>query len=177
MKAIEKKIMTIMDDIEYGFLDKNNQNIINIDSKKWDEEFYDFYYLLSPEELLIKKCGVCWDQVELERKLFNDENIDVITYFICTYDIDNNNLPSHTFLTYQNNDKHYWFEHSWGIYQGIHEYNSKKEMLLDIKNKFIENNPTNTPAPTYIFEYLKPEYHLTCNEFYAYCENGKKVTI
>lgn len=177
MKNVEEKIMSIMNDIEYGFLDENYQNIINVDSKKWDEEFYKFYYLLSPEELLNKKCGVCWDQVELERKLFNDENIDVITYFICTYDMDNNNLPSHTFLTYSNDDKYYWFEHSWGIYKGIHEYNSEKEMLFDVKEKFILNNSTINQAPTYIFEYTKPKYHITCNEFYKYCENEKKVDI
>ena len=30
---------------------------------------------MSPEELLIKKVGVCWDQVELERKLFEDNDV------------------------------------------------------------------------------------------------------
>ena len=30
---------------------------------------------MSPEELLNKKIGVCWDQVELERKLFEENNI------------------------------------------------------------------------------------------------------
>lgn len=121
---IEEKIMQIMDDIEYGFLDECGNNIIDYDPKKWDEEFYEFYYLLSPEELLDKKCGVCWDQVELERKIFEENHICVQTYFICTYDGDN--LPSHTFLTYEKDNSFYWFEHSWGIYKGIHKYNTKK---------------------------------------------------
>ena len=55
---------------------------------------------MSPEEVLEKQCGTCFDLVELERKLFNDLNIAVKTYFICTYNsIDN--LPSHAFLTYK----------------------------------------------------------------------------
>ena len=62
------KIMDKLNSIEYGFKDKNGNNLIN--SERWDKEFYKFYFLLSPEELLSSKCGVCWDQVELERKLF-----------------------------------------------------------------------------------------------------------
>ena len=39
MKKIEN-IMNIMNTIEYGFKDENNNNIINYNPKKWDEEFY-----------------------------------------------------------------------------------------------------------------------------------------
>lgn len=93
---IESKIMETMNSIEYGFLDENGKNIIENDPQKWDNEFYDFYYLLSPNELLEQKCGVCWDQVELERFLFEKENWKVKTFFICTYE--NDGLPSHTFF-------------------------------------------------------------------------------
>ena len=54
------RILEIMDElrnIEYGFKDKNGANLIN--SESWDKNFYNFYYLLSPEELLHSKCGVC----------------------------------------------------------------------------------------------------------------------
>ena len=131
---IEQDLMEIMDTIEYGFLDEFGNNIV-YNTKKWDDEFYDFYYLLSPDELLKKKCGVCWDQVELERKLFEEKGFKVKTYFICTYDGDN--LPSHTFLTYEKDNSFYWFEHSWNIYKGIHKYASEKELLKDVKDKFI----------------------------------------
>ena len=58
MDIIENKVMDIMEDIEYGFLDEFGNNIINVDYDKWENEFYNFYYLLSPDELLEKKCGV-----------------------------------------------------------------------------------------------------------------------
>lgn len=40
-----------MDSIEYGFKDENGENIINANPQKWDDEFYKFYYLQTPDEL------------------------------------------------------------------------------------------------------------------------------
>ena len=176
MDIIENKVMDIMEDIEYGFLDEFGNNIINVDYDKWENEFYNFYYLLSPDELLEKKCGVCWDQVELERKLFNDNDIDVKTYFIFSH-ISDENLPSHTFLVYKNKDFYYWFEHSWGIYKGIHKYDSLNNLLLDVKSKFLKENNVPETAKTYVYEYSKPKKHLSCLEFYKYCESQKFVEI
>lgn len=168
------EIMNLMNSIEYGFKDKNGKNIINTDSQKWDNEFDKFYYLQTPDELLKSKCGVCWDQVELERKLFEDNNIKIKTYFI--YIVENDMLPSHTFLTYENNNKYYWFEHSWGTYKGIHEYGNKLELLLDVKKKFInEHNYVSENSFLYIYEYQKPKEHITCNEFYKYIETQKLI--
>lgn len=167
-------IMRIMNSIEYGFKDENGKNIFNANPKKWNDEFYKFYYLQTPEELLKSKCGVCWDQVELERKLFQENNIQVKTYFI--YIVDNDTLPSHTFLTYENNHKHYWFEHSWEPHQGIHEYESELELLLDVKEVFKnENKDVSENSSLYIYEYQKPVKHITCNEFYKYMETQKLI--
>lgn len=74
LKKVDK-IMNLMDLIEYGLKDEDGKNIINNNSQKWDEEFDNFYYLQTPEELLQSKCGVCWDLVELERKLFLENGI------------------------------------------------------------------------------------------------------
>lgn len=170
------KIMNILNTIEYGFKDENGNNIININPQKWDNEFYQFYYLQTPEELLKSKCGVCWDQVELERKLFQEHNIKFKTYFI--YIIDNDMLPSHTFLTYEFNNKHYWFEHSWGVYKGVHEYNSEIELLLDVKKIFLkEHNYVNKKSPIYIYEYNPPKKHISCVGFYEYIKTQKIINI
>lgn len=174
------RILEIMDElrnIEYGFKDKNGANLIN--SESWDKNFYNFYYLLSPEELLHSKCGVCWDQVELERKLFNDANINCDTYFI--YIDDNENLPSHTFLIFQLNDKYYWFEHSWYDMKGIHEYNNIKALLNDVNNKFIDSRKneinSNLNYETFIYKYNKPKYHISCDEFYSYIKTQERINI
>lgn len=165
-----------MSKIEYGFKDEQGNNIIDINPKKWDEEFSEFYYLLTPEELLERKCGVCWDQIELERKLFEDENIKVETYFIFLAYQDM--LPSHTFLIYQDDSKYYWFEHSWNKYKGIHEYNNKSALLLDVVNNFKEDHPeVSKDAQLYLYEYNKPKNHITCNEFYQYVETQKQIEL
>lgn len=169
-----KSIMKIMDSIEYGFKDKVGQNIIHTNPKKWEEEFDKFYYLQTKEELLESKCGVCWDQVELQRELFQENKIKCKTYFI--YIVDNDMLPSHTFLTYKLYNKYYWFEHSWGKYKGIHEYESELALLLDVKEIFKkEHNYVSVNYFLYIYEYQKPPKHITCDEFYQYIEIQKLI--
>lgn len=179
VKMMEQKIndiMNVMNFIEYGFKDENGDNIINTSPRKWDDEFSKFYYLQTPEELLKSKCGVCWDQVELERKLFLDNDISCTTYFI--YTTDGDMLPSHTFLTFESNNKYYWFEHSWFKYKGIHEYSNKLELLLDVKDKFIKDNDyISKDAFTFVYEYEKPKEHISCTEFYKYIETQKLIKL
>lgn len=173
MKDKVNKIVSIMNQIEYGFKDSSGQNIIN-DLSKWDNEFNKFYYLQTPDELLVSKCGVCWDQVELERKLFSDNNINFKTYFI--YIIDNDMLPSHTFLVYNDDKKYYWFEHSWGEYRGIHEYNSIKNLFDDVICKFKNSHKeVSDNSKAFLYEYEKPKYHIGCDEFYKYIETQKLI--
>ena len=155
MLKVVNSIMKIMNTIEYGYLDDDKNNIV-YSTEKWDNEFYKFYRLLTPDELLKNKCGVCWDQVELERKLFNENNIKIRTYFI--YINDGENLPSHTFLTFENNNHHYWFEHSWNNYKGIHEYETEPEFLNNIKELFLkEHNYVSDNSKLYIYEYNSPK--------------------
>ena len=165
-----------MNQIEYGFKDEQGNNIIDTNPTKWDNEFPEFYYLLTPEELLERKCGVCWDQVELERKLFEEKNIKVETYFVFIADQDR--LPSHTFLIYEDDGKYYWFEHSWNLYIGIHEYENKSSLLLDVIDHFKKSHPeVNQNAPLYLYEYKKPKEHITCDEFYQYIETQKRIEL
>lgn len=174
MQKTLAKIMDVMDEIEYGFKDKDGKNILTLDPKRWDEEFDDFYYLQTPEELLNTKCGVCWEQVELERFLFQKSGIDTKTYFI--YIVEDDMLPSHTFLTFEQDGKFCWFEHSWATHKGIHEYESIRELLQDVKEKFKESHKeVSENSPLYIYEYQKPTEHITCNEFYKYIETQKLV--
>lgn len=169
-------IMRTMNTIEYGFQDKEGFNIMN-DSKKWDEEFNKFYFLLSPEELLQRRCGVCWDQVELERELFEKKNISVETYFIY---IDNKKeLPSHTFLVFEVLGNYYWFEHAWQDYLGIHEYQSLNDLLCDVKKKFINSYDVVSDyfGSVFLYKYKRPKFHITCNQFYDYLKTQKLIKI
>lgn len=44
--------MNIMEDKEYTFPDKNGNNLIISNLQKYEQDFYKFYYLLTPTELL-----------------------------------------------------------------------------------------------------------------------------
>ena len=165
-------IMLLMEEIEYGYKDVNNKYHNSVDNN-----FSDDYRLESPDEIKESKLGICWDQVEYERYLFDKQNIKNNTYFIVHYD--NDKCPTHTFLIYEDNNKYYWFEHSWEKFRGIHEYNSEEEALKDIKEKFIKyelnNNYINNNL--YIYKYDKPEYGLSVIEFYKHCEKGENIII
>lgn len=166
----EFEIMALMKDIEYGWVDKNNKKYEFV-----DKDFSCNYILQSPSEVKKNKVGVCWDQVELERYYFKGNDWNIKTYFLVHYD--GNKCPTHTFLTFEKNNKYYWFEHSWEIFRGIHEYNSLKEMLLDIKDKFImkELNGKCVLENLVLHEYKKPKYHISVQEFYDHCDNGTYI--
>jgi len=96
-------------------------NILNTTSKIKYDNFTDEekYIVKTPVEILSKQKGVCYDIVELERKLFNDNNYKFKTYFAYSA-LPINDNPTHTFLIFEENKKYYWFESSWNRYRGIH---------------------------------------------------------
>lgn len=162
-------INKIMNGIQYGFINDG----VNLYENKWEDSFPKYYRLQSPAELLLTKYGVCYDQVELERYLFNKNNIDVETYFIISYD--NKQYPTHTFLTYEQNNKFYWYEHSWELYRGLHEYSSMNDLLKDVFFKF--SNSYKNDGDIVLYKYEKPNYGLKAIDFINYCENGLKISI
>ena len=166
----EFDVMELMSDIEYGWVDQDNQKHVS------DYDSFPYHYKLqSPKEVMKNKLGVCFDQVELERYYF--KGYDIKTYFIIYYD--DNNYPNHTFLTFQKNNKYYWFEHSWEVYRGIHEYNTLNELFDDVKKKFIETllNSDYTLENLAMYEYQKPDYYISMIDFYKHCEEGKEIDI
>ena len=175
MKNKLQKILDKLDNINYGFVDSNN-NIYQENDKKWANNFDLVYRLQSPQALIKSKYGVCWDQVELERYYLNQDKISHKSYFIIAHNKDF--IKTHTFIVVKD-DKHYWLEHSWETYKGIHEYETFEELILDIKNKFKDDlkqqNITNYKLELY--EYSKPKYNINCIEFMNYCQNNKKINI
>ena len=159
-----------MEEIKYGWLDKYNKKHTIV-----DETFSNDYMLQSPSEIISNKVGVCWDQVELERNYFKGNDWDIKTYFIVHYDGDR--CPTHTFLTYKKNNKYYWFDHSWERFKGIYEYNNEKDLLLEVRDKFInyELNNQYENENLVLHEYKKPKYHISVQEFYTHCDSGEYI--
>ncbi len=165
-----KDIQNIMNDIQYGYL----YNGINIFNHENEYDIDEIYHLQSPEEVLHNKYAICWDQVELERKLFQEKNYPIKTYFIY-YLEKQDQLFTHTFLVYKENDKYYWYENAWDSYKGIHEYKNIDDCLEDIFHKFInEKNPSNE-STYYLYEYKTPPYHITSYELFQFIRKQKLV--
>ena len=166
----ENEIMNLMQDIDYGWIDKDNNKHMNIDDK-----FQNDYILQSPKEVIKNKVGCCWDQVELERYYFKNYVPNIKTFFL-VYD-GGDKCPSHTFLTFEKDNKYYWFEHSWEIFKGIHEYNTLKELLLDVRDKFISVELHNDYKKLFLLlhEYTKPKYHIGTQEFFNHCDFGAYI--
>ena len=170
MKYTEE-IMKLMDEINYGWVDKEGNPHIKL------EGFADNYLLQTPEELMKSKLGVCWDQVELERYYFKEKGIDIKSYFIVYYD--NKRFPCHTFMSFEDNNKFYWFEHAWEKHKGIKEFDSEEELLKEVRKHFIELELKDEYDKDYlvIYNYSKPDKKLGAIEYYNYCEKGIKMDI
>lgn len=176
MKEKLDKIMKIMETIDYGFT-LYGKDIYPKNDDEWNNDFSKKYHLQSPSELLEKKKGVCWDQVELERFLFEKEGIECQTFFIVEYD--GAEFPTHTFAITTDKEKYYWFEHSWEINRGIKEFNTLTDTLKYIKSKFINmlKNRNLSTEEIVIYRYDKPEYGISSNDFFQHCENGEIIDI
>lgn len=156
-----------MNDIEYGWCDSDGK-------KYYDNNLFDKKYRLqSPDEILSSKIGVCWDQVELERKILDELKIPSQTFFISYYG--QKSCPTHTFITYRDGGKIVWFEHSWERYRGTRFYESLNSLIKDVRKKFIKSQIDGVfdEDKLVIREYDRPKPHLSCAEFYQHCEKGK----
>ena len=91
-------LMNLLEDVEYGWMDINKNVYLNT-----EKGFKKKYCLSRPEEVIEKKVGTCYDQVELERKYFKDLGLTFNTYFMIYYDA--KKLYTHTFLVYEENEK------------------------------------------------------------------------
>ena len=160
----------VMGNIKVGYKCKDGSFRIKI-----DEHFSDIYRLQSANDLLESHIGLCFDQVELERKLFSTMKVSFRTYFLL-YD-DKKLNKAHTFLVYKDKDKYYWFEHAWTLYKGVHAYSSKEKLLKDVMGHFIETIPNGNMNLVHIYQYDKPRSGISFNRFLSNAINGKSVKL
>lgn len=161
IKTPEEMLSYMSQNIKYGYIGKGNKKVYTPKDSNFDSDFRNEYYLQSPEELIISKRAVCWDQVELERYWFDKNDYDFKTYFIY-FAIDDSNLPTHTFLVYKQDNKFYWFEHSWHDRRGIHGYDDIETLLTDVKEKNFESAQKREGATSEDYKYLSlREYSST----------------
>jgi len=150
-------LSTIMRPIKYGYLTKDGRKI-KASNDFDDVEWYNSYILQTPQEVINNKLGVCWDDVEFERAYCKKNDIPHSTFFIKTHYGDDSN---HTVLVFKTEDnKFYWFEHSWHDKRGIHgPFINIKDIFITI-SKVITKDP-----PVRFYKYGKPQYGCNAIQF------------
>lgn len=182
IKTPEELLEYMGKNIEYGYVGKENK-IYSTDDVDFGKNFDTEYFLQTPEQLIASKHGVCWDQTELEREWFLKKGYDFKLFFLAFIKEELNNLPTHTFLVYKNDDKFYWFENSFGSQRGIHEYKGLDALIKDVKNRQFDYAKKECWATEddfkdiTVFEYETPNFGSNPEEFIANIinNNSKKA--
>jgi len=91
------------------------------------------------EEILNDQISNCYESSYLVGEFFRQNKIKYQKYIVGRYD---NISLAHMFISYELNNKWYYFEHALNDFKGIFQYDSQMEMEQDIFSKFIyyDNN-------------------------------------
>ena len=165
--------------INYGYLGKDGR-VYNYTDPDFEQEWFKEYILETHEQVLENLSGNCWDQVEFERAWFLENNYEIKTiYEMVLLDYDND-YPSHSFLTYKENNNWYWFENADFNNRGIHKFNSFEELInyqykkhLELLNTF--NITDEEIEKIIITEFTKPKENSTAHEYLEHVINSKQL--
>ena len=170
-----EELLKFMDNISYGFVDKDG-NIYTDDFSNWNN-----CIVQDGEGVLESKVGTCWDQVELERLWFSSNNYTFKTIF-CWFECGRVcDLPTHTFLIYEKNNKYYWFEHAFEAFRGIHEFDTMEDAINYVTDKQVEfasHNDDFRPGDEntlVCYEYTKPDKNLGVQEYLDFVTGVKLI--
>jgi hypothetical protein len=141
IKTPNELLEFMKNNIKYGFTTKDGKKYYDMDSKEWDEHWYPECIVQSYEGILDTLCGTCWDQVELEREWFKRNKYRFKTIYLEfeTAGPEPNDYPTHSFLVFNENNKWFLFENSFGSNRGIHEFNTLDSLIVSVKNKLLEH--------------------------------------
>lgn len=134
------------------------------------------YKLRLGDDFIKNKYGVCWDFCELERAFFENANIQHKCYFIESTINKNEGGPTHTFALFKNKDKWFWFEYSWELERGIHEYKNPEAALVDIVKKF-KSFYNNQVHDIKVYETKKFTKRVDTFDFVAKCTHSKQIDL
>lgn len=135
VKTPEELYSYMKKNIQYGFISSKDLKPYVRDEMHHDwlyeKLLFHTYYLQKPEDLLKSRHGICYDQVELERKWFLEHGYPVWTYYTTYY--------NHAFLIYQDGSRYALYERSIKKYNGIYFFHSLEEALSYYKKIQLEN--------------------------------------
>ena len=105
-----------------------------------DFKYKEFSTLTPPFVTQFTKQGSCHDQVFYEFDELYKQGLKPKATFIMAVDKNGNGGETHSFVSYNKNNKSYWFENAWSDKNGIHEFSNEKSMTYNIVNDFARRN-------------------------------------
>ena len=115
-------------------------------------DFAKEYRVAGPEKFEKQQGGVCWDFAAYEAWWFkkNYPNISFTTWYVI---FDNNNdCPTHTFLTFRYKGKLYYFESAFGKTMGLWQVKSEKDAINFVMDSMIGKTKLGE-YPYYVIKY------------------------
>ena len=162
---------------QFGVIDNCGNKHIDSNSDSFQYICDNEWKLRSVEEILNAGIGHCYDQVEIERRWFEEHGYPVKTFWISAYQegVENSGF-CHTYLMFKSDNLWHIFEHSDYFNKGIHKFNSIREAVawqaeMQIKNAETNIKPINKYI-TCIKEYQKPPVNINMSEFLDHIENA-----
>ena len=132
-----KDILSFMDNIQYGYVDINDEKHIN--SLKGIRTLY---RTPSVEEVLNTKVGNCIDQVLVMHYLL--DHLNITNKMFCTRVYETGDIPEeaeehmHCFVLYYDDEGVHHLEHPDGEKKGIYHYANENEAIEKINKRYIE---------------------------------------
>ena len=166
-----RELLRRLNSYDYGYI-KNGQKI------KGMKNFFEDYKSLTISEFEKYQIGVCWDYVHYEAYWFAKNKYKYETFYIQVQDEDND-CPSHTYLVFYlpNSSKVYYFESSWGKYQGIEAFDNINKLHNTIRERHIKSARSKCDSKTYFrnkYDAQSPRWeHLSCRDYMAKVSNGR----
>lgn len=159
-----------LEEIKLGYRDKNG-NLFS----GFKTDFKESFYLQNPKQLLESKIGCCFDQVELERELVTKLDVECRSCFMI-YPDDNVDY-AHAFLIYKDSKKYYWLENAWVKYKGVHVYDTKEELFLDVIQKFTATINDSDAKKIKMYMYDKPRFGINYVKLLSHFINSRIVKV
>ena len=159
---------------KYGIVDTSTGSLRGkTHTHTTEEDYYNHWKLLSPDETIKHKCGVCYDTVLVSKSVFDRLGIKYKLYFAYSnQDEKGNPTYTHTFAIYQDGDTWRWIEGSWGQFKKNDFSSSNSDELVSRIGKELANAHGVPQQILVLNSYPRPG--VTMKEFHDDVMRGSK---
>lgn len=158
---------------KYGLVDKSTGKLWRDTHKNTTKEDYENHWrLLSPDETVKYRCGICYDTVLVSKSVFDRLGIKYEMYFSYCNKGDG---PTHTFIIYQDGNVWKWIEGSWSEFKGNNLSNPNSSELVANIGKELANASGIQQQILMLSSYPRPG--VTMSEFQHAVLKGSKWKV